>query len=196
MIDWIPSLPPLPICIRRMPSGASVVKRLTALTTVIPSFSRQRPFSPRSAAWLSGGSTGSGPLPRLIDRPGRRSESSASTRRPCRASRRAVVPAITDLPAPPLPTTAILMGAEPYSVIGPGAGAPGGLLCRCRDEPLGQVPDRHHAGRARACVDCGLAVAVGSRDHGVLGHDDVRLATERAGDGLHVFRPAHAVGHE
>jgi len=41
------------------------------------------------------------------------SVSSARTRRPRRASSRAMVPAITDLPAPPLPTTTTRSGRSP-----------------------------------------------------------------------------------
>src|SRR5918911_3140294 len=55
--------------------------------------------------------SGSGPLPMLNERPGSRSESSTSTRFPRRAWMRAIVPASTDLPAPPLPTTAIFTRA-------------------------------------------------------------------------------------
>src|SRR5919201_3096425 len=101
----MPSSVVFPDCSRRTPSGAGVAYRCTARTGPTPRRVRQRPLSSFSAAARSGGS-GGGAAPRLYASPGIVSESRASTRWPARASRRASVPATSDFPAPPLPTTA------------------------------------------------------------------------------------------
>src|SRR4051812_31098343 len=81
----------------------------------------------------------------LIDRPGSVSESSTSTRCPRRDSRRASVPVITDLPAPPLPTTATRIPAA-VVVLTPtppsGAARPRALARLQRDE-LGVAAEEH-----------------------------------------------------